>query len=62
MKVHLAYPIFWTACNLSAREKHPRSIKSTKDKSKVTCGSCRKTQGFFSRDDVPGDPIRERKP
>jgi hypothetical protein len=60
MKTHLRYPIFWTACNMSARERLPSSIKMTADKSKVTCGSCKRTQGFFSRDDHPGDPVVER--
>lgn len=61
MKVHLAYPIFWTACNMAARENPPKSIKTTFAKAKVTCGTCLHTQAFFSRDDKPHDGIVERE-
>jgi hypothetical protein len=63
MKVHLSMPIFWTACNMSARDQDsmPTKLLRSANKSLVTCGSCKRTQAFFSRDDVPTAEVTEHK-
>jgi Zn finger protein HypA/HybF involved in hydrogenase expression len=60
-KTHFHNPIFWTACNMSARSLPlGKQLQITKSKEKVTCGNCKLTQGFFSRDDVPTDEVHTR--
>lgn len=58
--VHLHMPIFWTACNMSSRQPSPSQLDISKNKSLATCGNCKRTQAFFSRDGDPTAKIMTR--